>query len=57
MLWHKTLKPIRDAEFGTSLFKRWIYAVQRYKKYYEIHNVLNKMCSSYLNFYVSAWQM
>ena len=26
--------------------------MQRYKKYYEIHNVLNKMCSSYLNFYV-----
>ena len=30
MLWHKTLKPVRDAEFGTSLFKRcvrWILAL------------------------------
>jgi len=24
MLWHKTLKSVRDAEFGTSLFKRCV---------------------------------
>lgn len=27
-----------------SLFKRWIYALQRYKKCYKIHNLPNKNC-------------
>ena len=40
-----------------SLFKRWIYAVQRYKKCHEIHNVPNKMCASDSYFYVFTRQM
>ena len=40
-----------------SLFKRWIYAVQRYKKCHEIHNVPNKMCARDSYFYVFTRQM
>jgi len=57
MLWPEALEPIHDTEIGTSLFKRWIYALQRYKKCHEIHNMPNKMCSNELYFYVFAWQM
>ena len=37
-----------------SLFKRWIYALQRYKKCYKIHNLQNKKCPNSLVFDVFA---
>ena len=33
-----------------SLFKRWIYALQRYKKCYQLHNLPNKNCLNSLVF-------
>lgn len=42
---------------GLSLFKRWIYALQRYKKCYKIHNVPNKKYPRNRSIYVFAWQM
>ena len=41
-------------QIALSLFKRWIYVVQRYKKCCEIHNMPNKNCPNSLVFDVFA---